>query len=384
MQQKTLYFKTDFNVILKSEAGWQVPFRLKFYSNVPSRCHVASFDGTQYNGCHLIDTDTLCIGIDNSGKDGGTVMGIGQLMMAAEFYLDNECFNDGICNESIAPAPVVVTAEDGTEYTIFLGLNGSTTLETIGTLPAFYQKGPKGDPGDGGITPILTSGVAIATIGTGSGTRTLYAPDGGASDAADVTYNDSNVKAALDALNAKTFPLAVALTISPTSLKEKGSGSTAVSLSWTASIDGKTVEITSSKVNGEAVSGTSYSDSTDDTTQYTVEVTAQGRTASATKSVTFVHPTYVTFAETTVYSNVPLANKQKLQNNIDLTNIQINNSTGGAAYLWIISGHTQSSVKESAMGISITGSVVKTDGDIKYWRSTEPLNAGTWGITIKS
>lgn len=383
METKSIFFKSDFNIILKSEAGWAVPFRLKFYTNVPARAHVASFDGTEYSGCHLIDADTLCIGIDNTGTDGKAILGLGKLLMAPEFYLDNDCYNDGICNEHLAPSPVIVTDEDGTQYEIVLDLNGSSTLQTIGTLPAYYQKGDKGDPGEGGITPLLDKGTAIATIGTGSGTRTLYAPDGGASDAADVTYNDSNVKAALDALNAKTFPLAVALTISPTSLKEKGSGSTAVSLSWTASIDGKSVEITSSKVNGESVSGTSYSDSTDDTKPYTVEVTAQGRTATATKSVTYVSPIYVLFSTASTASSITpaAADKQALATSLNI-NKSFTNGTGQQAYLWIVTPYAVTSVKENGMGLAIAGSAT-TVGDYKYWRSTDKLATGAWSLTIK-
>ena len=140
---KQIYFKSDFQILLDSEAGWTVPFQLRFYTNAPSRPFVASFDGTEYTNCHIHEgDDRLCIGFDDHG------LGLGMLMVEMRFYLNSECYASGICDEVIPPQAVTVYDEDEEQdYTITLSLQGASTLETVGTLPAYYQKGDKGDTG---------------------------------------------------------------------------------------------------------------------------------------------------------------------------------------------------------------------------------------------
>lgn len=151
MLQKKVYYKSDFKVFLESEAGWSgLPFRLKFYTGAPTRAFFACFDGTEYHNCHVHEDGRLCVAFDNHN------FGLGTLKMEPTFYLNDVCYKDGICDETIPPFDVVVkdapTEEvpEPEEYTIVLALDGVKTLETIGTLPAYYQKG---DPGEPGLTP---------------------------------------------------------------------------------------------------------------------------------------------------------------------------------------------------------------------------------------
>lgn len=256
MNKKQIYFKSDFTVILASEAQWGgCPFRLSFYTASPSRAFVASFDGENWENCRLLDDGRLEVAINQNDGDIQTLMGIGTLHVAPEFYLDNDAFRDHVCNEFVKPfkvTSVVITEqkktwEDGgfgtdpypsgtlgevlnlnheydgkcafislkkgdtivqnvnnhssgiykliifnrvrcvaseypdgvltytaeedcevccmypgfalpedytirtkEEYEIILGLNGSSTLVTIGTIPAFYHRGPKGERGERG------------------------------------------------------------------------------------------------------------------------------------------------------------------------------------------------------------------------------------------
>ena len=162
-------FKSDFSVILASDAGWSgVPFRLKFYTNAPTRGYEASWDGNEWCNCHLTDDGRLCVAFDNHH------LGIGALMLEPRFYLDNKCFNDGTCMEVVKPfSPVFIdpTQPEGEqEYQLFLGLKGVSSLQVIGTLPPFWQKGDKGEKGDTGtvVFPTLrinTAGELIVEIG---------------------------------------------------------------------------------------------------------------------------------------------------------------------------------------------------------------------------
>lgn len=161
MLQKKVYFKSDFKIFLESEAGWTgLPFRLKFYTGAPNRAFVACFDGTEYHNCHLHEDGRLCVAFDNHN------FGFGTLRMEPTFYLNDACYRDGICDEAIPPFDVVLKDEpteevpDPEEYTIVLAMDGVKTLETIGTLPAFYQKGDKGEPG---LTPAEHDALVQAT-----------------------------------------------------------------------------------------------------------------------------------------------------------------------------------------------------------------------------
>lgn len=146
-----IYFKSDFTVILASEAQWGgCPFRLSFFTASPSRSFVACFDGENYHNCRLLEDGRLEVAFNQKDGNVQTLMGIGTLMCAPEFYLDNEAFRDHVCNQFVKPFPVVCISELGDECQVSLSLNGASTLTTVGTLPAFYQQGPAGPAGANG------------------------------------------------------------------------------------------------------------------------------------------------------------------------------------------------------------------------------------------
>ena len=142
MDYKNIFFKTDFAITEKSEAGYGVPFRFKYYTASPSRAFVASFDGNTYTNCHLDDDGNLCVGFDDHN------MGLGTLMVERTYYLNNSCYVSGVCDERIAPTPVVIEEEgEGgviNKFQIVLSLQGETTIAATSTVQPYYAKG---DPG---------------------------------------------------------------------------------------------------------------------------------------------------------------------------------------------------------------------------------------------
>ena len=142
MDYKNIFYKTDFAITEKSEAGYGVPFRFKYYTASPSRAFVASFDGNTYHNCHLDDDGNLCIGFDDHN------MGLGTLMVERTYYLNNSCYVSGVCDERIAPTPVVIEEEgEGgviNKFQIVLSLQGETTIAATSTVQPYYAKG---DPG---------------------------------------------------------------------------------------------------------------------------------------------------------------------------------------------------------------------------------------------
>ena len=142
MNYKDIFYKTDFVLKEQSEVGYSVPFRFKYWAAAPSRFFEASFDGTNYQNCRLDDNGDLVIGFDNHD------MGCGILMVARTYYLNNQDFADGVCDEAIPPTPVVIeeVGDSGqvNRFNIRLALSGETAINASSTVLPYYAKG---DPG---------------------------------------------------------------------------------------------------------------------------------------------------------------------------------------------------------------------------------------------
>jgi hypothetical protein len=143
MNYKDIFYKTDFVLKEVSEVGYSVPFRFRYWAAAPSRFFEASFDGTNYQNCRLDDNGDLIIGFDNHN------MGCGTLMVARTYYLNNQDFADGVCDEAIPPTPVVIEEVDGQgltqKFTLRLALSGETAIDATSVVLPYYAKG---DPGE--------------------------------------------------------------------------------------------------------------------------------------------------------------------------------------------------------------------------------------------
>ena len=142
MQIKQIFFKTDFTITERSEAGYGVPFRFKYYTGAPSRAFVASFDGQEYHNCHLDENDNLVIGFDDQK------MGLGLLMVERTYYLNDANYASGVCDEWIAPRPVVIEELDDQGQPVYfnlqLSLQGDASINAVSTIEPYWAKG---DPG---------------------------------------------------------------------------------------------------------------------------------------------------------------------------------------------------------------------------------------------
>lgn len=143
MQIKQIFFKTDFTITERSEAGYGVPFRFKYFTGAPSRAFIASFDGQEYHNCHLDDDDNLVIGFDDQH------MGLGILMVERTYYLNDANYASGVCDEWIAPKPVVIEEEDDQQqvvkFNLQLSLQGDASINAVSTIEPYWAKG---DPGE--------------------------------------------------------------------------------------------------------------------------------------------------------------------------------------------------------------------------------------------
>lgn len=148
MNYKDIFYKTDFMITEHSEVGYAVPFRFRYYAAAPSRFFEASFDGKTYTNCHLDDNGNLVIGFDNHN------LGCGTLMVARTYYLNDVNYADGVCDEAIAPAPVVIEEEDDQhqtqKFTLRLSISGETRVAAESEVAPYYAIGPQGQQGPQG------------------------------------------------------------------------------------------------------------------------------------------------------------------------------------------------------------------------------------------
>ncbi len=144
METRRIYFKNDFKIYEKSEAGYGVPFLFRYFTDRPLRCVEASFDGTEYSNCHVTVDGLLCVAFDEHG------LGLGVLKCERRYSLTDEDFRDGVWDEVFPPTPLVCVDGEA-EYNLQLSLEGSLPeLNVTCVVPAYYVKGDKGDPGEKG------------------------------------------------------------------------------------------------------------------------------------------------------------------------------------------------------------------------------------------
>ena len=147
MATKKIFYQSDFRLVEQSDAGFGVPFKFTYYTANPKQCWVATYDGHEYTNCEVDGDGRLCIGFDDHK------LGVGTLMVERRYYLTDEHYQSGICDEVIEPTPVIIKEEvEGTkvEMNVVLGFDGCTAPTITGEIPPYWTKGDKGDPGPEG------------------------------------------------------------------------------------------------------------------------------------------------------------------------------------------------------------------------------------------
>ena len=147
METKKIFYQSDFRLVEQSDAGFGVPFKFTYYTANPKQCWVATYDGHEYTNCEVDSDGRLCIGFDDHK------LGVGTLMVERRYYLTDEHYQTGICDEVIEPKPVIIKEDvDGTEVemNVVLGFDGCTAPTITGEIPPYWTQGPQGPEGPQG------------------------------------------------------------------------------------------------------------------------------------------------------------------------------------------------------------------------------------------
>ena len=184
----------------------------------------------------------------------------------------------------------------------------------------------------------------------------------------------------------EVFPLEVTINIIPTSLQEKGT-STEITITWNSKVEGEVVTPASVFINGHDVTEqTSYKETVSDSKNFNVEITAEGRVTSVTKSITYVYPIFTGFNSATTF-NESLAEaltKLELRSSLGtITDTKTNSSVSN--YYWIVSPYKINDIITS--GISIISDFIYTTVEYKgtiyhCYRLNAPSSVDTFTFII--
>ena len=184
----------------------------------------------------------------------------------------------------------------------------------------------------------------------------------------------------------EVFPLEITVNITPTALQEKGT-STEITITWSAKVEGEIVTPASVFVNGHDVTEQPfYKETVSDRKNFNVEITAEGRVTSVSKSITYVYPIFTGFNAATEFTEnvAETLTKLGLRSSLGtITDTKTNNSISN--YYWIVSPYKVNNVVTS--GISIINDFIYTTVEYKgttyhCYRLNTPSSADTFTFII--
>ena len=134
VQDYKINYKSDFVLNINGDAGWAVPFCIKFWTGMPSQAYFVGFDGVKYVNCRVGDTPTqLLVMFDDHH------LPIGPLRMQIAYHTTIEEFPGSVFDEVTNARDVIVTI-DGTDYQVLLDFTGEDAPELEFDLPAYANE----------------------------------------------------------------------------------------------------------------------------------------------------------------------------------------------------------------------------------------------------
>lgn len=184
----------------------------------------------------------------------------------------------------------------------------------------------------------------------------------------------------------EVFPLEIEVNITPTIIQEKGTN-TEVIITWKATIENEVVNPDSVFINRlDVTDKTSYKEIVSDTKQFSVQITAKGRTTSINKYINYAYPIFTGFAPNIEFTEslVESLTKLKLRSSLGIiTDTKTNTSTSN--YYWIVSPYKINNITTN--GINIISSFIYTTIEYKgtiyhCYRLNAPSSTDTFTFII--
>lgn len=128
-------YKSDFILTMNSDAGWAIPFCIKFFTSVPSRAYFVGFDGTTYTHCAYDPSEPTKLVVQFDDHH----LPIGDLNYQIAYHFTVSDFPNDTEDEVINPA-AITTEIDGETYHVMLDFTGETAPEIEFNLPAYANE----------------------------------------------------------------------------------------------------------------------------------------------------------------------------------------------------------------------------------------------------
>jgi len=128
-------YKSDFVLTLTSDAGWTVPFCIRFWTAAPKQAYFAGWDGEAWTHC-AYDPDEptkLKVQFDNHR------LTVGELKYEISYHFAMPDFPDDTEDEVLNRGSVVAEV-DGRECQVVLDFQGETAPEIQFALPAYVNE----------------------------------------------------------------------------------------------------------------------------------------------------------------------------------------------------------------------------------------------------
>ena len=134
VQDYKINYKSDFVLNINGDAGWAIPFCIKFWTGAPSQGYFVGYNGSTYTNCRIGDDPTKLVVLFDDHH-----LPIGELKMQIAYHTTIEEFPGSVFDEVINPA-AVTTEIDGETYHVMLDFTGETAPEIEFNLPAYANE----------------------------------------------------------------------------------------------------------------------------------------------------------------------------------------------------------------------------------------------------
>jgi hypothetical protein len=170
-------YKSDFILTMNSEAGWVIPFCIKFWTSIPSRAYYVGYDGETYTHCAYDPSEPTKLVVQFDDHH----LPIGDLKFQIAYHFTVADFPNNIEDEVFNETALTMEI-DGETYQVMLDFNGETAPGIDFSLPSVGVTSVNGKIGvvtlsaeDVGAQPTIED---LATIRSGAAAgATAVQPD---------------------------------------------------------------------------------------------------------------------------------------------------------------------------------------------------------------
>ena len=128
-------YKSDFVLNMQCDAGWAIPFTIKFWSKgLPTSHYFVSYDGTTYTNCSVLDGNPTVLRATFDDHH----LGCGELKYQITYHMHVDDFRTHVEDDVFNVSNITVIDDTtGEELQVVLNFEGETAPEIVYAIPAY-------------------------------------------------------------------------------------------------------------------------------------------------------------------------------------------------------------------------------------------------------